>query len=352
MKQRRFRNAGRHQRGLTLIELLVALGLGLLVVVIAATALLLGQQGYRSVDATTQLRDRERFATDLLARVIIQAGYQDLGAANVSLRSTAALLGNDPEPDVYGWNNAVYKAPEHLFLSEITNITSGNRPTSTLCTANDTSCKNGSDVLVVRYQGVTNPPDYPIVADRNKADNTMINCMGQGEASLITGDLNDRAASIFHVTREDNGEPSLSCSYYKFASSGGGWVASTPLIEGVESFQVLFGTDGVSPGLAPSATAVQDTVAERWLRADQLAVAGNPAATRENWRRVRAVRVGLVLRGPVGSALQASTATLAPLGSLYASTNDTGSNLAVAADGRLRQQSTFTVHLRNDLSLR
>lgn len=340
MKQGRFPITSRKQHGLTLIELLVALGLGLLVVVIAATALLLGQQGYRSVDATTQLRDRERFATDLLARVIIQAGYQDLGAANVSLRSTAALLGNDPDPDIYGWNNAVYKLPDDLILSESTKIVSGNRPGS--CTVNDTSCKNGSDVLVIRYQGVSSPTNAV------NADNTMINCMGQGEAGLTNGNLNDRAVSIFHVTRGANGEPALSCSYYNFST--GLWAVSSPMIEGVESFQVLFGTDGVTPTLAP--TAAQDTVADRWLRADQLTVAGNAAATRENWRRVRAVRVGLVLRGPVGSALQASTATLAPLGSLYASTSDTGSNLAVAADGRLRQQSTFTVHLRNDLSLR
>ncbi|WP_332774701.1 PilW family protein [Polaromonas sp.] len=342
MMPRRFPNAGRNQHGLTLIELLVALGLGLLVVVIAATALLLGQQGYRSVDTTTQLRDRERFATDLLARVIIQAGYQDFGAANISLRSTATLLGNDPEPDIYGWNNAIYKVPDDLLLSTSNKIVTDNRPGS--CTVNDTSCKNGSDVLVVRYQGVNSPTNAA------KPDNTMINCMGQGEAGLTGGNLNDRAVSIFHVTRGTNGEPSLSCTYYNFET--GVWAASAPMIEGVESFQVLFGTDGVSPSLAPSPTAMQDTVAERWLRADQLTAAGNAAATRENWRRVRAVRVGLVMRGAEGSAQQAATATFAPLGSMYASTDDTGSNLAVAADRRLRLQSTFTVHLRNDLTLR
>lgn len=341
MRQRLLRAPGR-QRGLSLIELLVALGLGLVVVVIAATALLLGQQGYRTVDTTTQLRDRERFAADLIARVIVQAGYQDLGAATVSLRSTAVLSGQaDPEPDMYGWNNAVYANPDDLIVSETTKTTNGNRPTK--CgTVNDTSCKNGSDVLVIRYQGVTSP------TDPTKPDNTMINCRGEGESGLSTGNLNDRAASVFHVTRDTSGEPSLSCSYYNFGS--GAWVASTPLIEGVETFQVLFGTDGVSPGLAP--TGAQDTVAERWLRADQLTVAGNAASTRENWRRVRAVRVGLVLRGPVGSAQQSTTATFASLGSMYASTDDTGSNLAVAADRRLRLQSTFTVHLRNDLSLK
>ncbi|MFZ3082854.1 PilW family protein [Rhodoferax ferrireducens] len=344
MMQRRLPHTGRKQRGLTLVELLVALGLGLLVVVIAATALLLGQQGYRSVDTTTQLRDRERFAADLLARVIIQTGYQDLGAGSVSLRSTAKLLGNDPEPDIFGWNNAVYKNPDDLVLSTSTKIANGNRPTSSLCTANDTSCKNGSDVLVVRYQGVNSP------TDATKPDNTMINCMGFGEAGLTNGNLNDRAASVFHVTRGTNGEPSLSCSFYKFAT--GVWAASQPMIEGVESFQVLFGTDGVTPLTAASAAVTQDTVAERWLRADQLTVAGNTAATRENWRRVRAVRVGLVLRGPVGSAEQAYADPFTPLGPMYASPDDTGSNLSVTADRRLRLQSTFTVHLRNDLTLR
>ena len=344
MMQHRLSRTVRRQRGLTLIELLVALGLGLVVVVIAATALLLGQQGYRAVDTTTQLRDRERFATDLLGRVIIQAGYQDLGAANLALRSTATLLGLDPEPDIYGWNNAVYAKPDDLILSESTKIVNGNRPGA--CSVNDTSCKNGSDVLVIRYQGVSSP------TSASDADDTMINCRGEGEAGLSTGDLNDRAASVFHVTRDTSGEPSLSCSYYEFSPTGGKWIASTPLIEGVESFQVLYGTDGVSPNVAPSASAAQDTVAERWLRADELTVAGNAAGTRENWRRIRAVRIGLVLRGVAGSAQQSTTATLAPLGSMYASTSDTGSSLAVAADGRLRLQSTFTIHLRNDLRLR
>ena len=334
----------RHHRGLTLVGLLVAISLGLLVVVLAAAVLLIGQQGYRAVDATTQLRDRERFATDLLTRVIVQTGFQDISAENMTIRSTAVLLGNDPEPDLYGWNNAIYKQPDDLFLSTTTKITNGNRPTSTLCTVNDTSCKNGSDILVVRYQGVNSP------FNANNADNTMINCAGFGERGLTTGDLNQRAASVFHVIRGNNGEPALSCAYFKASTSS--WVASAPIIEGVESFQLLFGTDQVLPGLTPSTTAVQDTVADRWLRADELTVPGNVAGTRENWRRIRAIRVGLVMRGPIGSAAQSIPATFTPLGDMYTSSNDTGSSLNVAADGRLRSQSTFTVHLRNDLTLK
>ena len=330
------------QSGLTLIELLVALGLGLVVVTIAATALALGQRGYRAVDATTTLRDRERFATDLLSRVIVQAGYQDLGATNVSLRSTAT----DPEPDIYGWNNAVFKTPDDLLLSTSTKITTGNRP-GDCGSVTDTSCRNGSDVLLVRFQGVSTAPGG------TTADNTMINCAGQGERGMVTQDLNERAVSMFHVARGTNGEPALYCSYYNFSGSSPAWVAAQPMIEGVESFQVLYGTDGVTAATVPStAASAQDSAADRWLRADQLTVAGNLSATRENWRRVRAVRVGLVLRAPAGSAPQSATATFAPLGSLYATSADVGTSLAVAADQRLRSVSSFTVHLRNDLSLK
>lgn len=334
----------RQQSGLTLIELLVALGLGLVVTVVAATALLLGQQGYSAVDATTQLRDRERLAVDLLTRVVVQAGYQDLAANNLVLRSASGISsGNDPEPDVYGWNNALYATPDGLLLSETTKIVNGNRPSRCPSTSDVTSCNNGSDILVVRYQGVSASPGS--VA----ADNSIINCAGQGEAGLVTGDLNERAVSLFHVTRGATGEPSLSCSYYSHEK--GVWV-NTPVIEGVESFQVLYGTDGVTPNIAPSATAPQNTVSERWLRADQLSVAGSPVATRENWRRVRAVRLGLVFRAPAGSASERVATTVQPLGNFYISSQDTGSNLAVAADGRLRTQTAITVQLRNDQTLR
>lgn len=342
----RRRMAVHRQSGLTLIELLVALALGLLVTVIAATALLLSQQGYRAVDATTSLRDRQRFAVDLITRLVVQTGFQDFGASRVSLRANAAqATGIDPEPDIFGWNNAVYANPGTLALSESTSVSNGSRPGA--CTVSDTSCKNGSDILAVRFQGISASPTS------TASDNTMINCSGQGESGLPTGALNDRSISMFHVTRAASGEPSLSCSYYSFGS--GTWV-NTPILEGVESFQVLYGTDGVNAGVATSVGAAQDFVLDRWLRADQLTVSGSPVATRDNWRRVRAVRIGLLMRGSAGATQQSVAATYQPLGSLYvpatADSADPGPSLTVAADGRVRQQTAFTVHLRNDMMLR
>lgn len=330
-----------------MVELLVAMGLGLIVVLIASVALQLGRQGYDAVDSSTQIRDRQRLAIELLTRTIVQAGFEDFGAATPTFRANAAdktLL----EPDIFGWNNAVYKPFDGLLLSSITEITNGGRPAACGGTST-TACKNGSDILVVRYQGVT---DLTHPLKPNESDNSILNCGGWGERGLTTNDLNERGVSLFHVAQGADGEPSLYCAYYN--QTTGAWVASTPLIEGVESFQVLYGTDLVTPNTAPvDDDPAQDSIAERWLRADQLSVAGNPVATRKNWQRVRAVRIGLVLRGPVGSAQQSITSTSLPLGSAYSDgTNDVGSALAVPADRRLRMTSTFTVHVRNDLTTR
>ncbi|MEO6291734.1 MAG: PilW family protein [Burkholderiaceae bacterium] len=351
----------RRQGGFTLVELLVSMGLGLLVIAIAGGALLLGRQGFDAVDSGTQLRDKQRLAVDILTRTIVQAGFEDYAAA-AAFRADFKEDTTSLEPDIFGWNNAIYAAPG-IDISATTAITNGNRP-GKCGSVTDTSCRNGSDILVVRYQGITSPTNSA------KSDNSMINCGGWGEKGLITKDLNERGASLFHVAAV-NGEPSLYCAYYKHATNE--WSDSTPLIEGVESFQVLYGTDRVTPTTAPPPNIapktvdedpLMDSVAERWLRADQLTVVGNPKATRDNWRRVRAVRIGLVLRGPVGSAQQSAATTLTPLGVAYTdSVNDTGSALAVLGDRRLRipgattqagvtLPSAFTVHVRNDLTTR
>lgn len=342
MKNNSCKSSQNRQHGLTLIELLVALALGLLITLVALFALSMSSNGFRAVDSTTAMRDKERFAIELISRVVIQAGYEDWGNPDAPLRDNEKIRdpSSDPEPDVFGWNNAVYKEPSSRTLSTIPEITNGSR--SGGCgSITDTSCVNGSDILVVRYQGINDP------TDPSKADNSIIDCAGAGVPASTTGSLDDRAFSIFHlsVPNPAGSEASLSCSSYN--ATDGKWVSSRPLIEGVESFQVLYGTDGVTPGMAPPASS-QDTVAERWLRADELTVAGNAIATRENWRRVRAIRIGLTMRGSVRSAQENKSDENLPLGALFKNTNDIGSGLTVPADQRLRQTSTFTIHLRND----
>ena len=183
----------------------------------------------------------------------------------------------------------------------------------------------------------------------------MIDCSGNAPEIRATN-YSDRYASVLHVATSSDGEPALMCTRWP---DGGGSAETQPLINGVENFQVLYGVDGIGPANAAlPAASTADSVVDRYLRADQLTVSDD-AFTTANWQRVRSIRIGMVLRGPPGSAVDNTAQTYYPLGTAKASgsgavgsmfadaTNDPGTEFKPSADGRLRHVVTFTIHLRN-----
>lgn len=334
----RHRSRTPRQTGLTLIELLVALALSLLIALAAASALVVARGGFAAVDAASQLRDNGRFAADLIQRLAVQTGYKDLPYATTPVGPATAGTPTDPDPNVTGFNNALLNATDPLNKA----------------TARSASVVGyGSDILILRYQASEAFPGAVV------SDNSMIDCAGF-PAKGVPIDRYDRMVSVLHVAVGIDGEPSLMCTF--LPSSGK--FKTQPIVQGVENFQVLYGTDGVTPNTAPPAdpSAGADSVPERYLRADQMTVAGDAEATNRNWRRVRSLRIGMVLRGPPNSAQDKSAQILYPLGlakastggasgSALSSTSDPGTVFKPAADGRLRQVVTFTVHLRNDQGL-
>jgi Tfp pilus assembly protein PilW len=65
------------QRGLSLVELLVALAISMIIVIAAATFFLTSGRSRDTQEAASLLQDNARFATDLITRNIQQAGYQN-----------------------------------------------------------------------------------------------------------------------------------------------------------------------------------------------------------------------------------------------------------------------------------
>lgn len=315
------------QRGLTLVELLVALALGTLITLAAVAALTVSRQGFVTVDASSQLRDNARFATTMIRRLVVQAGYLDSKYAS-NTAASAFQLGDASaqlvEPSVKGFNNATFA--EGLI----------NGDTNTVSATG--GGLNNSDLLVLRYQ-----PGSITKSDGTEApDQTMIDCRGS-TAATAPGKASERIVSVFYIGSGDDGEPSLMCAWLN--SAGTAWVKQ-PLVPGVESLQILYGVDGVTAGAAPTAT--PDSIPERYLRGDQL-VTSSTTDTNANWERVRSVRIGMVLRGPPGSAPEKNVPAQYPLGAkdLMNASTDAGSTFAAQSDGRLRQTATFTIHLRN-----
>jgi type IV pilus assembly protein PilW len=323
-------------RGLTLIELLVAMAVGLVVVLAAVSALTVARRGFTTVDAASQLRDNGRFAADMIQRIGVQTGYKDVFFAATNRQPTAT----DPAPSVMGFNNAKVNLTSPL-------TTSTTRPTAEAGT--------GSDVLIMQYQ----VSQILTLTSDTAADKSMIDCAGNAPATVANVDAvgarDARMASIFSVGLSQ-GEPSLLCTYLDATTNT--WMSS-PIVQGVENFQVLYGVDGVTANTLTSPTAAAPNVPNGYLRADEMAVSGNAAATNANWRRVRSLRIGMVLRSAKGAAQDAQSQTFYPFGpaknadtgsagSAFASSNDPQTVFTPTPDGRLRQVMTFTIHLRNE----
>lgn len=329
--------SSKQQEGMTLVELMVAMVIGLLIALAAAAALLVSRQGFTAVDASSQLRDNGRFIQSLLQRLGVQAGFKDARyVTDTAAKSNTTATGtSNPEPSVYGINNASRVQADAW--NEFSARTAG-------------QLGYGSDIVVLRYQTST-----ATELDAS-SDGTMIDCAGVSPPGVATS-ASDRIVSILHVSTGPDGEPTLMCSR---SNSGAAPFDAQPLVSGVENFQVLYGVDGVGPNntVVPPA-GVEDSIPDRYLRADQLTVAGNDPATYANWRRVRSMRIGVVIRGAAGSAIDRTSQTFYPLGitkgsaggavgSAFAdSTNDPGTVFTPTVDGRMRQALTFTVHLRN-----
>jgi type IV pilus assembly protein PilW len=338
------------QRGVTLIELMIALVLSTLIALAAVSALVVARQGFTTVDSVSQLRDNGRFVSDIVQRLGVQAGFKDMVYATRTLTETATTI--YPAPPIFGFNNSTSSATDPLNAATARAVgTPG----------------YGSDVLILRYQS---PETFP---GSGVADTSMIDCMGNTVAA-IPADRDDRMASILHV-RISQGEPALMCTTVNPVT--GAISAAQPIIAGVESFNVLYGVDDViagvatpvpvplSPASAASAPTTNfDSVPDVYLRADQLNVAGDADGTNRNWRRVKSLRIGMILRGAPGSQQQANTAATrlyplgparsgasAAVGSALSSVNDPGTIFIPPIDGRMRHVVSFTVHLRNDLDI-
>ncbi len=356
------------QRGFTLVELMISLVLSLLVVLAATSALLVSRSGFNDVDAASQLRDNARFATDFVTRLAVQSGFKDVNYLDSTKESQFSSISSatTSSPPLSGFTNARFDSSGLTASDPLNSAQSNSRNSCPASSTDPTLCANFSDILVMRYQAGSINTESAVSAT-NVSDQAMFNCAGISEdtAPANKGDAIESMLGVEMSGPSGNQEPALSCRYRTGVNLP--WVsASTPLVQGVEMFKVLYGTDGVVPNTVPVAAAAigatpnpvigqPDSVPDRYLTAEQLNVSGNTAATNENWRRVRSLRIGMVLRSASGSTQgvkrryyafsPSATLTSAPSAGAFSAV---GSYVDVpATDTRLRQVVTFTVYLHN-----
>ena len=248
----------RHQHGMSLAELLVAMSLGLGVLLAGSTLLVGSNASYAGHADAAAIDDSGRYALEVIGRAVRQGAFADwerLGAAGPAPGTPAALLGLDSR----SINKTSFGIDSPL-------------PASV----------NHSDVLAVRYSGAGAGPD---------GDGSVLNCAGFPVHELEDG------WSIFYVARNGDGQGELRCKYRGTTSWG-----ADAVVAGVDGFQVLYGIDTDTP---------RDGVANRYLNASalnaldaSLSLSGATPADLEAdrnaktwWKRVTNVKVALLLHG-------------------------------------------------------
>lgn len=322
------------QQGLTLVEMLVGMVLMLLVIMATVALFSVTSSSYRTVDAGQELEDNARFAFEIIGQAIRQAGFQErTGPPSAgNLLADSLFVG----PPAGTWRIEGRSAQT---------LTGGSS-----LSYSGSNVVNGSDALIIRFFGSNLPdpsnPSVPLFSGTNPvADGTMIDCSGR-PVPYPTGATDMGHSAFFVRVNSGSSEPELACQSWNSATSE---FSQTQIIKGVEAFQVMYGVD-TDP--------TPDEVVDRWVSAD--AAWDDPAAN-PNWNRVVAIRVGMVLRGPVGSGQGASATSVEneyyPMGRAFTcesatatascSPSEAGLKFTAPADTRLRRVFTTTFHVRN-----
>ena len=369
------------QRGLTLIEIMVALVMGLVLIAGIGAVFVANKQTYRYQESLSRLQENGRIALELIARDIRASGYTGCGGRSTKIKNTVnkstsilfafgdALTGFD--------SNVSYQAPTStvgtkaswvpnagdMFL-DMAIFGSGPFPVEnsdviSLRVVDPTRCKvsKHNDEAAVFF---TTPCDLKkneivMVSDCSNAailqiDNTTgYPSGGSGKTNVVHNagvggqDPGNWTKDLGHNYARNGGIFKIKTYTYYVADTGRGTDPASPLlglyrvsddakpeelVEGVENMQFLYGMDGDVNGSAD--------IYER-------------ATDSTPWSNVRSVRISLRLRAPDLKVLPKSQG-------FQLDYNDSSLNIPDASqttswgqvsDTAWRQVFTTTVNLRN-----
>lgn len=277
-------NPRRRQQGLSLIELMVAVVLGLILMVGIIQVFISSKQTYSNNEAKARMQENGRFALDFISRSARLAGYVE-----------GIYTGNKPLPLVRNGCAGLVGIPGEL------------------CTSNGAG--NASDSVSFIMQ--------PPIVDglrRDCAGNTIT-----GPTALIAN--NSLIINQYSIIPAAAGNPSaLGCRAYNLTTSA--WVAGSGLqrlVDGIDSLQVIYGVN--TSGDARSAN--------RYVSADRVGL--NLA----DWQNVRSVRISALANSVIETDATPATRQFALLDAAPLTVVDLGN------DRRSRQIFTTTIQLKN-----
>lgn len=351
------------RRGFTLLEMMVALTLGVLLLGPVIGLSLTQSQVYKTTHSQALIQDAENAISALLVPTVRAAGFSGCGAlANAvsnlipggppplgGLNTTPAMLtGFDHvntagagstwevnannmanEPDATRWSPALDSSLAGHVLpgSDVLIVLSaapGTQPVAAAAVvagSNSITAADAKGFAVGQIVAVSDCLKSSIFAVTGISANTLVHAAGNGAMANATAALSINFApgaqlvpvqqTAFFVAHGAAGQSVLMRATW----TGTSWKFE-PLVPGIDSMQVLYGVGTASNGLIT-----------QYL----------PASAVTDWTLVYGVHLAFLIQGQAGSARHAGTAAPVLL----------GTTVTLPPDTRLRRVYELTVHLRN-----
>lgn len=239
------------QRGVTLVELMISVVIGLVIVAAASTVYLYSKQAFNSSTETSQLEENGQFALNLLSRYIQSAGFVMVDKKD----PTTVALSNKMRGCEFGFNNSTAPTTSTLLadMGCLAATPAGQLPTESIVLFSETDPYN---VASGRFQG--------------------FDCVGNSSVAFLptspTGLTRNLTRSHFYVSNtvvQTPGGPitmgQLSCLADSTSAAGVVGFTQQPLVPGIQqiAFNYLMPYSAAEPDtakVAMSATALNITV--------------------------------------------------------------------------------------------
>jgi len=336
-----------NQTGFTLLEVMIAMTLGLVLLSGLTTIFVNNSQTYKAIQDANRLNENGHYSIQLLTDDLQLAGY--FSEFNPSLLSLPAAL-----PDACSTTLATQITALPLHIQGYNNATNLTKPT---CLTE--AIKPGTDILVIRrvstcvagsvfcepitsgtpyfqastcsnsaelkYPVTTNPADY--INHHFSLDTNLVNLTRLKRDCTTTADLHRFKTHIYFIASNHNsgdGIPTLKRA--ELTSSG---FSIFPLAEGVENMQIEYGINDVANGTPSSFSAAPATVSD--------------------WSKVVSVKIFLLLRNTTTTQgyIDSKTYSLDSAGTYINPCSGLTGNALTTCQGYKRHAYRSSVRLNN-----
>lgn len=294
------------QSGFSLVELMVAMTLGLIILLALSGIFVTSSRGRSEIERVSQQIEYGRYAIQLLTEDLTQAGY--LGELNPNLLASPTYNAANPPVDpcstdlpslrsaivlhVQGYDNGTRMPTCLSDVAANTDIVVIRRAST--CIAGSTDCA-ATSVAATYFQAAlcgsgakgatqlnsSSPMDF-FALDTDVAKLTKNN-----KDCTTLAPIRRYRTHIYYVANND--QPGDGIPTLKRLELGAGGFTAVPLVEGIENLQIEYGIN----------TAVPTTGSPDVFTADPNTYLGcAPAACISLWRNVVAARVYLLARNP------------------------------------------------------